>query len=261
MVRRQGMKKAVIVGLLAMAMLIGLSAAQDDNADDSGVVADTENPTFELCPDVAGPDLSSVQTFSLGGGEHSLCGKTIPKSPGSPLMLSGPSGKDLLYLWTLKDPNNVITTLGTAKDLQWVVPKDAKCLSRWVITLTVTAKDLASCQDKCAVTIQVECPCPEWNAKFCYAVCDGKPIDGDSRQLVTYKFDADPSCTVEWWLNGHLIKTGPSVTIDWRKPIYTPGKYYLAMIAKHDGCVCHICKGLIEIVNAPKASITEGGSS
>jgi hypothetical protein len=246
------MKKmvAILMGLLASALLIGISLAQTEDTEG----ADVAIPSYTLCPDFIQPTaVQNIMSLTSSRVDIDKCGKTLVRSPGDVLNLEGPSGNDLVYLWTVKTQGESVKTFDT-KDISFTVPMDA-CLSTYTVKLVVSKKGFAGCLDSCQIKVCIDCECMPLNQEFCKS--DDKSVD--TRKSVDYEWNGHG--TAYWWIAGHLYKQN-KVTFDWTKK--GAGIYGVAMVVYSDdsSCPCglelpiKVCTGLVKIVSAPEAQIT-----
>jgi hypothetical protein len=250
------MKKmvAILIGLLASALLIGVTLAQTEDDDGANVAV----PAYQLCGDFVQPTTS--ENMGLLSSSSTIdavkCGKNLVRSPGDVLNLIAPTGNDLIYSWNVYYKNTMIAS-GDKQKFSWTVPQDA-CLASYTITLVVTNEDLAKCMDSCQIKVSIDCKCPNLNLELCRDIADPSK---DTRTTVTYDWEGHGHA--QWFIAGHLYAMDKNpVSFDWKTK--KAGIYAVAMFVYSDDptCTCgfqlpiKVCVGLVKIVDAPVAAIT-----
>jgi hypothetical protein len=241
------MKKiaAILLGLLGVALLIGISAAQTlDEIQSTEIDAAILTDVTEMGTDVAG----------VARGGHTprdICGQTFLKSPGEQMLLKGPAGDDIIYEWS-ETIGGVTTIKSHDKDYLFTVPNGV-CLSDVVVTLMVSSKWLAACQDSCSIRVLIDCECPDLCEEFCLGATSGEYVP----RTITY--DWTGVGTAKWYLVKGLDYTEipDGSQINWATK--EPGLYgiVLKVYLPEFRYPVKVCGGIVKIVDSPEAIITK----
>jgi hypothetical protein len=174
------MKKALVLGLFALALLIGFAMAEDLDESAYSVPSETEIAAMQVdgCP------YGIAESCGSPDGDKPLCGQTITGFPGQKLYLSVKDAQEGFdYEWVVKLGDEIKKTV-PGKTLTWYVPAVSAEGADYTICLNVYNKMDKTCNDKCCFTVHVDpyyC-CPEKEIKecetnlpllttYCYGLC------------------------------------------------------------------------------------------